>query len=107
MKKIGLGDDGGCIEGDFDEWMGSIIDTLKEDADGLGLTSEIPSEVKEDETITDVKEDTSPIRRLVPSKKYPTIILNPAEGNVIRRVSFIYKNHQITYSIQKRHASSK
>lgn len=88
MKKIGLGDDGGCIEGDFDEWMGSIIDTIKEDADGLGLTSEIPSEVKEDETITDVKEDTSPIRRLVPSKKYSTIILNPAEGNIIRRDLF-------------------
>ncbi|KAL3811347.1 hypothetical protein ACHAXA_000763 [Cyclostephanos tholiformis] len=86
ISEIALGDDGGCIEGDFDEWVVDIMSNLVVDEKGHS---------KESADVSVVSLNESPIEphsrnpatsngKRVSLKKHPPLALDPAETDVVR-----------------------
>ena len=106
LQDIGLGDDGGCIEGDFDEWMQTIIDNIKEGGEDEGSSiSKVESAEGKGDTLPSpsaaeayVSSSSNAAMRLSASSKYPKVILDPPRGNVVRRDLFHLKGPNSFYS---------
>lgn len=94
VKEMGLGDDGECIEGDFDEWMDEIskLITSSSSAESVDASASTDKEVVEEaaqqQPPRDEAESTTDTTRLIETKKHPTLVLDPAKGEVIRRDLF-------------------
>ena len=87
IRDIALGDDGGCIEGDFDEWVVDIMSNLAVDEEGDGMES-TPMEGKQDKTEPHVENPATVKSTRLTSKKHPSIALDPAQSDVVRRDLF-------------------
>jgi sulfite reductase alpha subunit-like flavoprotein len=107
ITDIALGDDGGCIEGDFDEWVGNIMSNLtgwEDSQDGSSITSE-----KDDEEERGLGEGSAGVslslsesqvephpktpatanaRERLSLKRHPPLSLDRAESDVVRRDLF-------------------
>lgn len=94
LTDVALGDDGGCIENDFDEWMATIIskvvpDSSSNDASALSDSqANLPIEKARQEDHGLLIDETSAAAERPTSMKFPTIALDPAQSNVIRRDLF-------------------
>ncbi|CAJ1954095.1 unnamed protein product [Cylindrotheca closterium] len=118
MQPLGLGDDGDCLDDDFDQWMEETLERLK-----LGVGASDTEEVKEhDENTTSTDSSSSPAEAemdihtersvrnddlpriscpevsILPdgtrfiSKKYPTLSLKPATSDVVRHDLFFLQS---------------
>jgi len=72
VKDLGLGDDGGCIEGDFDEWMDEISRVIS----------------KTSSTLSKDGEESQPHAECPVSKKHRIITLEPPQNDVVRHDLF-------------------
>ena len=90
IHDMGLGDDGECIEDDFDVWLDQFLHTLSTQAsESRESTIETPAEVEEQETIWKKEESQElPSSKRVVSTKYPELILEPATTTVAREDLF-------------------
>ncbi|KAL3763952.1 hypothetical protein ACHAW5_004637 [Stephanodiscus triporus] len=101
ISDIALGDDGGCIEGDFDEWVGNIISNLAVDEKGDGEESREAPVTFSSSPIEGEDEQHKPQPRENPevaelhkkskrpmSKNHPSVVLGPAQSHVVRRDLF-------------------
>jgi len=106
VLEIGLGDDGDCIEDDFDNWSANLMELLEEDApaveeidkaDEVALTQE-EALVETSKSTTAQERDSPRIKcpgvalaadetRMI-SNKYPTLNLVPRKTNVVRHHVF-------------------
>jgi len=89
VNELGLGDDGGCIEEDFDLWMDKISMLIAEsssESDGSTLSEgEEDSQLSlESPEVVDKSNDET----ILTSSKHPTLALEPPRNNVIRRDLF-------------------
>jgi NADPH-ferrihemoprotein reductase len=93
MLPLGLGDDGECLEDDFDTWKDQLLKLIMKNRNGGDESNEIEREVHEDDELTDFasvvveesKDDpqpsqgstamSEPSRRT--SEKYPLLYLRP------------------------------
>lgn len=97
--EIGLGDDGDCIEDDFDNWKAGLLERLSdlEEVDKANETTLAREEEQED----DGKEDTMDSPRIqcpgvalsadgtrMISNKYPTLNILPRQTDIVRRHMF-------------------
>jgi NADPH-ferrihemoprotein reductase len=102
ISDIALGDDGGCIEGDFDEWVVDIMSNLAGEfrRDGSSITSEeeerghikesadVSVSLNESPMIPHVKNPATDNTKRLSLKKHPPLSLDPAESDVVRRDLF-------------------
>lgn len=72
VKDLGLGDDGQCIEGDFDEWMDEISKVI----------------TKTSSTLSKDGEESQPHAECPASKKHHIINLDPSQNDAVRRDLF-------------------
>jgi NADPH-ferrihemoprotein reductase len=101
VMKLGLGDDGDCIEDDFDQWMETFLKLVSGQQQGSGAVEEeeeeeSPAEAEVVEYIQVSPQQQEPPRIACPgiatsedgmrmiSKKYPTIQLRPKETDIVR-----------------------
>jgi NADPH-ferrihemoprotein reductase len=85
VHAMGLGDDGECIEDDFDVWLASFLKTLsgeKTDPSNVDITDE--RSVFQHDT----EEIHSSTEQRVISKKYPALLLEPSGSDVVREDLF-------------------
>jgi NADPH-ferrihemoprotein reductase len=111
VQRLGLGDDGDCIEDDFDHWMDEFLGLLKKRHDTGGEPTAVAADIDKEEIddspaeaileedvllqeTTTNQADTAPriscpgattpdgTRRI--SKKYPTLLLSQPESDVCR-----------------------
>jgi NADPH-ferrihemoprotein reductase len=93
---IALGDDGGCIEGDFDEWVVDIMSSLAVNEEGDGIEStEVsaslifpPMEGEKEEPEPQVGNPATEKSSRLTSKKHPSLALDPAQSDVVRHDLF-------------------
>lgn len=96
IRDIALGDDGGCIEGDFDEWVVDIMSNLAADEKGYGKGStEVstsvsfpPMEGKQDKPEAHAENPATGKSSKLTSKKHPSLVLDPSQSDVVRRDLF-------------------
>ena len=107
ITDIALGDDGGCIEGDFDEWVGNIMSNLtgwEDSQDGSSITSEKDDEEERglgkgsaDVSLSLSESQVEPhpktpatanARERLSLKRHPPLSLDRAESDVVRRDLF-------------------
>ena len=94
IRDIGLGDDGGCIDGDFDEWMLDITKLIsgkggEDDHTEEELTEKSLNKEREEESDKDSYTSSSTNTRIISnSNKYPELVLDPPQSNTIRRDLF-------------------
>ncbi len=98
--EIGLGDDGDCIEDDFDNWSANLIDILKDkpsDADGVSA-AQVEAQVETNKPTTSLEGGSPRVKcpgvaiaadekRMI-SSKYPTLNLIPRETDIVRHHLF-------------------
>jgi len=95
VKELVLGDDGGCIEGDFDEWMDGISKEIvtaitansPEYLDSISTSSNNEEESQPRAECPVVMAESTDKKRLIP-KKYSTILLDSSRNGVVRRDLF-------------------
>jgi sulfite reductase alpha subunit-like flavoprotein len=89
IADVALGDDGGCIENDFDEWMAAIISDVVSDGPTEQLSpSDMPIKDARQQDKVQLMEDKLDAVDRSASMKFPTIALDPAQSDVIRRDLF-------------------
>lgn len=95
ITSVALGDDGGCIENDFDEWMATILSKMAPDSPKTASLSNSPTSivsVSDDLPIETVRQEDFDEKLNVTERptgtKFPIISLDPAQSEVIRRDLF-------------------
>lgn len=88
ITDVALGDDGGCIENDFDEWMASIISKVVPNSPtNASVPTDTPTNLKKEVDVKQLDEKADVVERPT-SIKLPTITLDPALSDIVRRDLF-------------------